>query len=852
VALDLRGHLTWSHPRRGEPVCIGVPLPVGAATSASDLRIETTEGLSIPLQARVLERWTDGSIRWILLDFQADANSDGGSTYFLCRGSGAAEPANASDALQLVATERSIEVRSAIATFSFETGGAFPFTRVTASERQPIDCEQSGLRVDHDGGGENFRIGSVRVLDVGPLRAAVQIDAINRAQPSSPLRVSARVDLFAGSTTARIAITLTNRRRASHPGGVWVLGDEGSINITSAILRLHLNSAIQSLRFAAESGVPQVHGERPWEIHQESSGGENWRSPVHRNRMSQVALRFRGYRLRQGSREQTGLRATPIVTVESSGFPLTVTMPQFWQAFPRSIGVTDSTIELGLFPRDAADSYELQGGEQKTFIVHVAFDRDPVSDVPLAWCHDPQLRYPSPEWCSRSQAIPGLIPAAEDMHTGYLNLVAAAIDPRGGFGGKREHADEFGWRHFGDLPADHESAFQPDGQWLVSHYNNQYDAIACFAVHFFRTADPRWWVLMMDLADHVRDVDIYHTNEDKAAYNGGLFWHTLHYLDAGTSNHRTYPQGSGGGGPAAEHNYNVGLMLHYFMTGDPRSRDAAIGLGQWVVDMDDGSKTVFSPLARGATGLASGGASRGYHGPGRGPANSILACLAAHRLSGDDAFARKADELIRRSIHPRDDVAGRNLLDVERRWSYTIFLQVLGQYLEHKGERGERDEMYEYARASLLHYARWMAANERPYLDHPELLEFPNETWAAQDMRKTDVFLWAARHSNDGERMLFFERARGFFNYSVETLLATPKHQLTRPMILALANGFRYGWFQRHHAQLPVAPPSIVSDWGPPVAFVPQKARALERAKWIGAAGVASVIAIVTAFLMNR
>ena len=133
-----------------------------------------------------------------------------------------------------------------------------------------------------------------------------------------------------------------------------------------------------------------------------------------------------------------------------------------------------------------------------------------------------------------------------------------------------------------------------------------------------------------------------------------------------------------------------------------------------------------------------------------------------------------------------------------------------------------------------------------------ELLEFPNETWAAQDMRKTDVFLWAARHSNDGERMLFFERARGFFNYSVETLLATPKHQLTRPMILALANGFRYGWFQRHHAQLPVAPPSIVSDWGPPVAFVPQKARALERAKWIGAAGVASVIAIVTAFLMNR
>ena len=34
--------------------------------------------------------------------------------------------------------------------------------------------------------------------------------------------------------------------------------------------------------------------------------------------------------------------------------------------------------------------------------------------------------------------------------------------------------------------------------------------------------------------------------------------------------------------------------------------------------------------------------------------------------------------------------------------------------------------MYAYARASLLHYARWMADHEVPYLSRPERLEYPD------------------------------------------------------------------------------------------------------------------------------
>ena len=79
-----------------------------------------------------------------------------------------------------------------------------------------------------------------------------------------------------------------------------------------------------------------------------------------------------------------------------------------------------------------------------------------------------------------------------------------------------------------------------------------------------------------------------------------------------------------------------------------------------------------------------------------------------------------------------------------------MFLQALGKYLDYKAERGELDALYAYARASLLHYARWMAEHEYPYLSKPEMLEYPTETWAAQDMRKAEVLQEAGRWAAAG------------------------------------------------------------------------------------------------------
>jgi hypothetical protein len=832
---------------------MGIPLPAGAVQSAQDLRLEVG-GAQRSIQAHALDRWPDGSIRWVLVDFRADAEPTAALPMNLLVASADDVPhVSASDSARVHVSKagHDVEVATSRAVFKFTRGGPFPLSAVIVDGEDATDPAESRFRISLAGRTIDLVIDDVTIYQDGPLRAEIDLRA--RAQHAStllPLEVHARVEIFAGSATARVELTIRNTRRARHAGGQWPLGDPGSVYFDSARLTLATRRAIDSMQAAVEFGEPLQPFGLPFELHQESSGGEFWDGPVHRNRNGVVPHRYCGYRVSAADAQRTGRRASPIVVLQAGRVAIAAAVPQFWENFPQSIAVRTRALDIGFFPPGTSDKHELQGGEQKAHRIVLAFETDRVSDPPLAWCHDPSLIAATPEWSCRTAALPFLVPVSGHSESRHLALTGLALDPAQGFFAKRERFDEFGWRHFGDLPADHESAFRTDPRPFVSHYNNQYDAVGGFGLHYLRSGDRRWWRLMDDLARHVRDIDIYRTTEDKAAYNGGLFWHTYHYVDAGTSTHRTYPTGiAAGGGPSAEHNYASGLMLHYFLTGERASREAVIGLARWVLDMDDGRQSPFRWLASGPTGLASATGSPDYHGPGRGAANSIVVCRSAYRLTGDRVFATKADELIRRCIHPRDDLRARNLLDVERRWYYTVFLQALGVYLHEKQESGELDEMYDYAQASLLHYARWMVDHERPYLERPDVLEYPTETWVAQDVRKADVFWWAALHADEEERPTFLGRATDFFEYSMGTLSGMPTRVFTRPVVLLLTNGLRADWFRLRY--VPTEPKRAPQEYDhrPSPAFRPQKRVALDRSRWIAMAIAAATLVALIALL---
>ncbi|WP_146394185.1 hypothetical protein [Allorhodopirellula solitaria] len=580
-----------------------------------------------------------------------------------------------------------------------------------------------------------------------------------------------------------------------------------------------------------------------------------------------------GYRLLHSGEESTGTRATPsVVVILDRGQAIGLHLPRFWQKFPKALfyrpvdgphalsssgnpvsavnsvsaskqstevlrSRTDAEWEFGLemFPNQLDVLEELQPGEQSTFEFWLATGAVDVLKEQLSVIADGvRPRNDRPLFCERGR-IAWLTPRGADVspeYSKYLELVDQAVAGSNSFFNKREEFDEYGWRNFGDVFADHESAYNADGEVYVSHYNNQYDMIYGLGIQYLTGGDSKYLELMQDLARHVIDIDIYHTDEDLPCYNHGLFWHTVHYVDAGLSTHRGYPRGTCGGGPSSGHAYARGLLLHYCLTGDPTAYEAVEKMGEWMIAAEDGRYTRYWWLAGGETGLTSASGLEDYHGPGRGPGNAIEVLLSAYELTQQRRFLDQCEVLIRRCVHPDQAPESLDLLDVENKWFYLIFLQALGRYLEVKISMDEIDLMYAYGQSTLLRYADWMVEHERPFLSEPEKLEYPNETWAAQDIRKTEVFQWAARHTTGDQRARYLERAQWFFRHAVEELDGFETKGLCRPIALLLANGYTYEYFRRGGLdELPPAPTAPAVTFPPQVVFRSQKTRAIANLK---------------------
>ena len=816
-----------------QPVTVGVPLPKGALNDPGSLRLADETGRALPVQTEVLARWSDGSIRWLLVDFLLDESLAGSSSHVL-RLEETGQPAEASVSMEIREGEHAVLVDTGKVAFQLDREG-FEFLRdVRPNDLQfPSDWLIRTCLLDGRGRPSCPVIEAIGVETRGPVRSTLCLEGSfpTRQNP----RFRARLSFFEGTGLVRLRLTIHNPNRARHRGGLWDLGDPGSFFFD--FLSLDLNATFEPEEILWKADVEKPLGPAPGgtlEIYQDSSGGENWKSRNHVNRYGNVPCHFRGYRVRTAEGEQEGFRATPVVALRTHRAGLTVAVPEFWQQFPKSLHADHRGLGVGLFPHAWSDPFELQGGEQKTHTVWLCFDpTGQEAGGVLDWVHRPARVLSTPAWYAGSGALPQLLPAEEDPDDRLCTLLDGALRGPKSLPAGREAIDEYGWRNFGEVYADHENAYYKGTPPVISHYNNQFDVVYGAILQQMRTGDTAWSELFDPLARHVTDIDVYHTHQDRAAYNGGLFWLTDHYLSAETCTHRTYSRtnrpASGapyGGGPGCEHNYATGLLHYYYLTGDRDALAAVFSLADWVLAMDDGANTVFGLLDDGPTGLASATDTPDYHGPGRGCGNSIHALLDGWLAGRRRQYLDKAEALIRRTIHPLDDVASRNLLDVEAHWSYTIYLAALARYLEVKIEQGDVDFMYAYGRAALLHYARWMLENERPYFDHPEDLEYPTEAWAAQEFRKANALRLAARHADEPLRSELLERGGELADRAWSDLLRFESRWAARAVAILTVEGMRDAYW-RATSDPPAPPPAEAHDFGTPEEFIPQRTRVL-------------------------
>ena len=809
--------------RIDEPVSLGIPLPKGAVQTIHHLALMNGEK-PLTVQLEPLAHWPDGSIRWVhvsfLISLEPNSQKDLVLAYRQTRSPCPPEPVvnQTTESLVIHTSTGSIAIQSNSLAWQVYNNNeeGLPST-VTLYDDAGVPCT---AKADN----------RWEITNKGPVFITATLQGQWLKQDNGPLaRFDCELRIFLETGLLQVELVTHNPKRARHPGGLWDLGDPGSVYFRELAVQTTLpatsNAKVTPL---ATDKNPSVFSLVDFNLYQDSSGGENWQSRNHVGSNGEITAQFCGYRLTNASKLlHEGKRANPLVSIEHDYGQLELAVPSFWQNFPTSLRKEGNKVTIGLFPKDAKGAYELQGGERKTLRCLMAHH---ANNSIHATAYTPLVPVLSPECYERADAFPWF--KANTQPSGLDELIAEGLNGSSNFFAKREVIDEFGWRNFGDIFADHETLYQSEGQPpFISHYNNQYDPIYGFARQFALTGDRRWFQLMDDLARHVVDIDIYHTNEDKAEYNNGLFWHTDHYLDAQTATHRTFSRhndssstpGQTGGGPAEEHCYSTGLLYHHYLTGNEKSRQAVLELAQWMTALHEGQGGFFEQILalkrreiRTAKKMIRGEQVTTHRYLfTRGTGNYLNTLLDAWLLDEEGPWLKRAEFVIRYTIHPADDIEQRDLLDVENRWSYLVLLASLFRYLYLKRQIDGEDEHYEYTKASLLRYTDWMLKNERPFMAGKTQLEFPNDTWVAQDIRKA-MLMFQASELDPENSSQYQEKGHKWLEEVTKTLQCCQEAHFTRILVILMQNHGPHSLTTSR----PLSSSSVTSlrnYWAPPV-----------------------------------
>ncbi|MGB4844218.1 MAG: hypothetical protein WBP16_07125, partial [Ferruginibacter sp.] len=466
--------------RINEPVRFGIPLSRKLLSENQKIRVVSHLGQFIPCQTRPLCLWPDRSIKWLLLDIFVSLQAHEKAVFTLKLENDTEDGDSASDQSTPLAWQDSVEaftVDTGVALFTIPKQAFAPFSSVKLGAVEILSSEASWICLLDKKGNEYLPVVERWCMEeTGSLRATLLAEGHFLIQSRKPvLSFKARLVFFANSPAVRIELQVRNPQAALHPGGLWDLGDPGSFFFKDLSIQFQPAGAVQQLDWYAEE-PDQVRSIDPgeWTLYQDSSGGENWNSRNHIDCSGNRSVSFRGYRIdrrHNGKSERLaeGGRATPGIRLKTASGWVAATVQDFWQNFPKALRWQDGALSIGLFPSESRNGFELQGGEQKRHTMLMDFGL-PGQETVLARLQHPIQAWVDPVWVEETTAVSYFIAKQNDPNPEYLDYVDHIIAGSNSFFQKREIIDEYGWRNFGDLYADHEAVNHPGPSALISHY----------------------------------------------------------------------------------------------------------------------------------------------------------------------------------------------------------------------------------------------------------------------------------------------------------------------------------------------------------------------------------------------
>jgi len=525
--------------RTAEPVTTGVPLPAGRVRGGDALWVADREGRAVPSQARVLERWPDGTARWVLVDFLASAGARETATYSVRDGRPPAPPRGATvrttpdPAGQRIATGAldALVARDGALVRDLQPGAAqVGRPTLTADDVTGQDAGNSRLSVETQ----------------GPVRTELLLTGRHAGDLVSEVRLAA----FAGSPAIRMQLTLTS------------LSDRPYTRIRSLLL---------PIGGAFATGVLGL-------------GGAARRFPLDEP-----------HGVEQLDAGPARLDGTPADVVgdgwaRAIGERVVVTAVRRWFAeeWPQRMTVSRTSLDVDLLA-GREDPVELGIGAAKTFELWLVFEQPDVARDPAALAaslQHPLVARIDPGWIAASRALPNalspggpgvhdLLPRLETAIGRYLARNRAErwddgppVDceqrPR-----EHERVGAYGALNWGDWNF---PGYRDHSEGCDAWGNLEYDGTQVLGLAWAAGGSRASWDAFVAAARHYRDVDIVHYAPGHDEWKGMNHPHKVKHFAIESKNKLDLG-----------HTWLEGLVTHYRLTGEARSLEVARGIADVLV-----------------------------------------------------------------------------------------------------------------------------------------------------------------------------------------------------------------------------------------------------------------------------
>ncbi|MBM83459.1 MAG: hypothetical protein CMJ78_23110 [Planctomycetaceae bacterium] len=557
------------------PITSGIPLHRGVLFDAEATTLVSAEGDEIPLQTEALSRWPDGSIRWLLLDFQATFGASQTRKFSLQYGPALQRKAGG----EVVAVEESKDrielntgpLRVELSSKDFRLLNAVWLDRDGNGEF----ADDERLTTNQDAGiilttpdGKSFHAdasdATMEVEQAGPLRACVRIAGKHSNKDGSMFRYIVRVHAFAGRPYLKINYTFVNDNERE------LMSKVDSLELVFAASGADNNKSILDGQVGGNRRLFQVD-DQSYEINAKSAGK----------------------------------RAAGWVAIGNQQGGVAIGVREFWQNWPKSLEAHDNLLRVGICPKFEKGRYDGKPIKEEAKLYYYLRDGDysfkiGVSRTHEVWAHLfsgepsvetlnsfyravdlPLLAQPSPDYVSQTQAAGDFQPAKKSAaYARYDAWLDATFQLHLA---DLENVREYGLLNFGDWY---------NIKW-DSWGNLEYDTARCFAIQYLRTGDRRYFDRASQAARHYLDVDVVHEISDglhkfpgSAKMRPGHIWlhqlgHTGGYYGRydGEKYHDEAPLIMKGAYQVGMYNFGHhwigGVFDYYMLTGDRRALEVA-------------------------------------------------------------------------------------------------------------------------------------------------------------------------------------------------------------------------------------------------------------------------------------